>query len=94
VSLREGAIEAIAVNAIAPPPPVHQEDMEIASQIASDALDAILNYLEANRDAVVEASYRIENGTENEAHHEAVTLIRRIALSRVIAALRIQENQP
>jgi hypothetical protein len=50
VSLREGCIEAIAVNAIAPPPPVHQEDMEIARQIASDALDAILDYLEANAD--------------------------------------------
>ena len=57
-------------------------------------IDAILDYLEANRDAVVEASYSIEGVSESEAHHEAVTLIRRIALSRVVAALRIQEIQP
>jgi hypothetical protein len=56
--------------------------------VSEFVLDEILDYLDDNRNEVAEASYRLEFGSENEGHHDAVTFIRQIALSRLVSALR------
>ena len=93
VSLREGAIEAVASKIECGP-------AGYCKFCAERAVDAILNYLEANADEWIESERQmsIQRMARSEGYHGDVATMKPVAQSyavlQLVAALRIEENQP